>query len=202
MPGEHTVFVKWRGQVKKNENQTCKEVGHKAEDCPRDPNVRTGHDGKKEMERIKGIKECKKIINDTIDQTVNLLTLALKNNKSQGNILSQSALMFSDFNYKPFNGKLLVEQEEEESIEGKAKNADDSAADSKSEPASAKNETAQQRAQLDSTHMSLPRDQIDEILAAQQQDELADLIPLKICVQSDNYGTNVGLAFDGFSMSF
>ena len=30
----------------------CKEIGHKAKDCPRDPNLRTGYTEQKELRRI------------------------------------------------------------------------------------------------------------------------------------------------------
>ena len=45
-------------------NQTCKELGHKIEDCPREPNIRTGKDGRMELDRIKCIKRAKKVMND------------------------------------------------------------------------------------------------------------------------------------------
>ena len=118
--------------------------------------------------------------------------MALKSNKSQGSILSKGALMYSDFNYRPFNKKLLVEHEEE-SLADKDKDAEDS--ESKSEAGSNKDENANKGVlRRDSTRMSLSKETINEIMAAQQQDELADLVPLKICVQSDNYGTNVPFA--------
>jgi len=117
--------------------------------------------------------------------------MALKNNKGQGEIMAKGALMYSDYNYRQFNPKLLIEHEEE-SVTGKQKEGEDS--ESKSDIGSQKeNQIKKDELKRAESYVSLPKSQIDEIMAAQGQDELADLVPLKICVQSDNYGTNVFL---------
>ncbi len=174
--------------------KTCKEAGHKTEDCPRDPNIRTGRDGKKEIERIKQIKACKKIINDTADQTVKLFMRAIRNTKSQSEVLAKGALMFSDYNYLPYNSKVLIEHEEE-SAGGKDKTENESESKSDAASGAGKQEAAAGKEAAPSvcSKLSLPKQEIDFIIDAQQKDELADLIPMKICIQSDNYGANVRL---------
>lgn len=40
----------------------CKEIGHRIENCPRDPNLRTGErDTDLDFERIKNIKDFRKL---------------------------------------------------------------------------------------------------------------------------------------------
>lgn len=39
----------------------CKEKGHRAIDCPRDPNVKTGHDANDEDTRIQRAKDFRKV---------------------------------------------------------------------------------------------------------------------------------------------
>ena len=56
----------------------CKEVGHLIEQCPRDPNLKTKNDAVEELERVKQIKDYRKLFSDTMILTTNFLKRCTK----------------------------------------------------------------------------------------------------------------------------
>lgn len=60
----------------------CKEYGHLSNDCPKDPNLRSGHDALDEDDRLGIKRETKKYTPDTQYLTQNMLKeLAIKKDK-------------------------------------------------------------------------------------------------------------------------
>ena len=51
--------------LKNTRCQCCKQIGHKIEDCPRDPNMKTNANAKEDEIRMAKMKGCKKIFADT-----------------------------------------------------------------------------------------------------------------------------------------
>lgn len=63
----------------------CKEQGHSAEECPKDPNFRSAFDLSDEEERLKqGIADSKKLLSDSQIITIKMLSelTKVKNMKS------------------------------------------------------------------------------------------------------------------------
>lgn len=132
----------------------CKELGHKIEDCHRDPNFKTKLDPKEEAERIMEIKESKTIFAETVIRTTHFLkkcakvakvyehelekpeqqakaTLQLLKNE---NVFNRGAMHFEDYNYDHFNKHILIDpnkedddeyqETEQEPVKGKASHLD------------------------------------------------------------------------------
>ena len=58
--------------------QCCKEVGHRIEECPRDPNIKTNKEPEDEIERITRIKDFRKLFSDTSVLTTHFLKRLVK----------------------------------------------------------------------------------------------------------------------------
>jgi hypothetical protein len=57
----------------------CKDYGHLAENCPKDPNLRTGLDDDEEMDRVEiGLDENKKYQSDSQQLTLKMLAEFVK----------------------------------------------------------------------------------------------------------------------------
>jgi hypothetical protein len=84
----------------------CKELGHKATECEKDPNLRTSYNVITESVRIEKITAHKKKFQDNIQLTKHLLeNEALKNisnEKGIGRLMTQD-----DFNYAPYNSTIF-----------------------------------------------------------------------------------------------
>lgn len=128
------------------------------------------------------MKKNKKVMNDTIEQTANLLILALKNSKGKGKIISKSAMMFEDYNYQEFNSTVLTGSkddlgEEEIKLTFKDTNVD------------ATLDIEKELLEGLTKKGSLDKDEIGKIINAQEKDELLDLSQLKTAVNSEISGT-------------
>ena len=82
----------------------CKEQGHRAAECDRDPNLRTTFDVAEEDQRLGRISVKQKRLADSSDITSKMLqrVTLLSTEKVMSQLLSQD-----DYNYKPFNNDLL-----------------------------------------------------------------------------------------------
>jgi hypothetical protein len=56
----------------------CKEVGHTIDQCPRDPNLKTDKEAIEDLERIKQIKDYRKLFSDTMILTTHFLKRCTK----------------------------------------------------------------------------------------------------------------------------
>lgn len=56
----------------------CKEVGHTIDQCPRDPNLKTAKDAIEDLERVKQIKDYRKLFSDTMILTTHFLKRCTK----------------------------------------------------------------------------------------------------------------------------
>ena len=87
----------------------CKEKGHRAQDCPRDPNIKTSQDPAEEDMRIVRAKDFRKLLSESFNITSKLFKGLLK--RSAGdydfNPFSKGAMSFDDFCYKFYNNVVL-----------------------------------------------------------------------------------------------
>jgi len=65
--------IEENGQQKRLKCYICKEKGHKAEDCERDPNFRTNKDIDQEVERLENCKVKKLLNSDAMQVTFKML---------------------------------------------------------------------------------------------------------------------------------
>ena len=81
------------------------------EDCPQDPNLRTGLDAIKEIERVEKIRDEKNLNSHCVEMMKSFMKKLVSNSKSLINPFSKGVMGFDDFNYKYFNEEILkVEQ--------------------------------------------------------------------------------------------
>ena len=121
---------------------SCREHGHTAAFCPRDPNIKTINSAmlESEIDRIQRIKDAKKLYMDTLVQTTHMLKktvmIPLKTDE-QGKVTEQpnvnhpfmrGVMEFDDFNYGPYNNMILLP----EPIASSPKQAQHHVADDKS----------------------------------------------------------------------
>ena len=159
--------------------QTCMKVGHKTENCPKEPNIRYGYDGRKEYERIKNINKCKNQIKNTFGVLKKLLIMATNNDIKYGSILSMKTLMFEDFNYTQFKQTLINKTDVEVNDDT---NEDNQLNDEYKE--------IDNLIQADDESASINVNELYQILNAQEKNELADLTRMKIAMNSQ-YGGNL-----------
>lgn len=95
--GKPDQFVKVRCPI-------CKELGHKAVECEKDPNLRTAYDVEEEIQRVGKLGPNKKRMTDTVELTSQLLEriTLLSNERMIGQILT-----YDDFNYNQFNKRIF-----------------------------------------------------------------------------------------------
>jgi len=87
----------------------CKEKGHRAPDCPRDPNIRTQLDANAEDERIAKAKNFKKLLSDSLHLTSKMFRGLLKRGTAEADFthFARASMAFDDFAYRFFNGVVL-----------------------------------------------------------------------------------------------
>jgi len=56
----------------------CKEIGHRIENCPRDPNIKTSKDPEEDIDRIQKIRDFRKFFSDTMIMTTNFFKKLVK----------------------------------------------------------------------------------------------------------------------------
>lgn len=99
----------------------CKELGHRIDNCLRDPNLRTGErDINLEFDRIRKIKDFRKLSVDTLVNTAHMFKKAVMlplerdelgeicERENQMNPFSRGVLCFDDYNYDVFNQYVLL----------------------------------------------------------------------------------------------
>ena len=118
----------------------CKEKGHRAQDCPRDPNIRTQLDASAEDERITRAKTFRRLVSDSLQLTSKMLKGLLKRGVLEADFagFARASMAFDDFAYRFFNALVLdnsslqaINDEENLSLVAAAKgaqNADSSSA--------------------------------------------------------------------------
>jgi hypothetical protein len=104
-------------QQAKNKNVRCfccKEKGHGAKDCPRDPNFKTTTDIELEEKRLAKARDFKKLLSDSLSVTSRLFkslirrdTAGMSGGRNEFNPFSKGALSFDDYSYKYFNEVVL-----------------------------------------------------------------------------------------------
>ena len=87
----------------------CKEKGHRAQDCPRDPNIKTAHDANDEDLRIVKAKDFRKLLSDSLNITQKLFKGLLKRSAGEYeyNPFSKGSMAFDDYSYKFYNNTVL-----------------------------------------------------------------------------------------------
>ncbi len=100
-----------KNQVKNQRCLCCKEIGHSATDCPRDPNFKTFELIDEEVFRIAKITENKKLFPETAITTTHFLKKCIKIPKkvfesAAGNVVGQVSALTKD---KARNYKLVKE---------------------------------------------------------------------------------------------
>lgn len=92
-------------QFKTPKCQICKQAGHKAADCDKDPNIRTLYDVDEETRRVEKVLVKKKEQFDNYRVTMSLLekTALLSNEHLTNRVLSHD-----DFNYSSINDRIFA----------------------------------------------------------------------------------------------
>lgn len=87
----------------------CKEKGHRATECPRDPNIKTQADANEENLRIIKAKVFRKLLSDSLGITSKLFKGLLKRSAGMNdyNPFSKGAMAFDDYSYKFYNNAVL-----------------------------------------------------------------------------------------------
>lgn len=111
--------VEGQGENEQNQNQShknknvrcfcCKEKGHGAKECPRDPNLKTAADVIVEEKRLAKARDFKKLLSDSLGVTSRFFKSLIKRNAGENdfNPFSKGALSFDDYSYKYFNDVVL-----------------------------------------------------------------------------------------------
>ena len=92
----------------------CKAKGHLIENCPRDPNLKTGQNVSLEHDRLFKMKDNRTVFAETMAQTTQMLKkLVVVEGGDEFKSMRQTAfkrgiMEFEDFNYEPFNEFILV----------------------------------------------------------------------------------------------
>ncbi len=149
--------------------------------------MRTGKEVRKELERAKNIKAHKRTIGETGNITLATLAVTAKKHDVAGPF-GKGVLMFSDYNYGPYNSQLLPDFEDD--AEGKRHGEHNS--ELKSESLPQPEDTGDGLPLLRQvTLKSYTQADVTQLLAAQQQDDLGELVPLKIAIQAEASPTTV-----------
>lgn len=90
----------------------CKEFGHEADYCPKDPNIRTRNEPDEELKRVEqGLDENKKYLQDAQKSTIMMLSefAKFKNSNKDNNEKAggQFIMSFDDYQYKMANESIL-----------------------------------------------------------------------------------------------
>lgn len=90
----------------------CKEKGHGAKECPRDPNIKTLVDIQNEDKRLAKARDLKKLLSDSLSVTSRLFRNLIRRSAGHNeyNPFSKGALSFDDYSYKYFNEVVLSEK--------------------------------------------------------------------------------------------
>lgn len=100
----------------------CKELGHKIEQCTRDPNLRTNavNELDKDLDRISKIKDFRKLHGDTAIQTTHMIKKAVMipvetdddgvpvDKDNTYSPFQRGVMNFDDYNYNVFNQYVLL----------------------------------------------------------------------------------------------
>jgi hypothetical protein len=112
--------------------QCCKELGHLIDDCPRDPNYKTKGQVEDEGERLKKLKDYRKLFADTVVMTTHMLKKCVKVPKltmqtpmepngipvteynriierQKVEPFKRGVMSFDDYNYDLYNQYILVD---------------------------------------------------------------------------------------------
>eukprot|EP00347_Sterkiella_histriomuscorum_P024062 403332433 len=118
----------------------CKELGHRMELCPRDPNIRTAAEPEEDIERISRIKDFRRLFQDTMVLTTHFLKRCVKiprvkikgqtqtENMDNSRILEQlekmkvnpfkrGAMRFEDYNYGMYNDYILIDSQKGQQLQ-------------------------------------------------------------------------------------
>ena len=101
--------------INKNKNvrcYCCKEKGHGAKECPRDPNIKTSLDIVLEEKRLSKARDFRRLLSDSLTVTSRLFRGLIRRNAgtNEMNPFSKGALSFDDYSYKYFNEVVLSEK--------------------------------------------------------------------------------------------
>jgi len=88
-------------KIKRTKCLSCKEQGHIAADCYRDPNLRTGKEAFEEGTRIEKYKEFRRMNNDTFEFTSKLFERLARERGETA--FGKGAMKFDDYSYKALN---------------------------------------------------------------------------------------------------
>ena len=101
----------------------CGELGHSISECPRDPNFVTGSDPDQEIQRLRKIRDFRKLYADTVVQTTHFLKKSIMIplvsdedgvvKEPHNNIyhpFMRGVMEFDDYNYKLYNPYLLLKE--------------------------------------------------------------------------------------------
>ena len=96
-----------KDKVKRIKCFCCRDVGHLAHDCIRDPNIKTGADIEDELFRIGKYSDAKKSMKDSFDYRNLMFEKLIREKKDEAGAVSpyksQDLLTFDDYNYKVVN---------------------------------------------------------------------------------------------------
>ena len=110
----------------------CKQLGHNTDECPRDPNIRSGANPEEETTRIMKQTDFRKVFSDTQVTTTTFLKKCVrvlkleektpmnplglapevfneKKEQQENEIFKRGAMSFEDFNYGSVNKYILVD---------------------------------------------------------------------------------------------
>ena len=83
----------------------CKDYGHYAEECPKDPNIRQAYDAEDEDLRLENKQDNKKFLADAQYITLKMLTEMSKNKSAK--LKGKDIMSFDDFQYQNVNQYIL-----------------------------------------------------------------------------------------------
>lgn len=118
-------------QMKLVKCQCCKQIGHLAQQCERDPNLRSELDAETEENRIQNLRDAKKLFIDSLITTTSFLKNCIKVPKREIRseafpdgitvqafmkemeiykkiAFKRGSMLFEDFNYEQFNKYIIL----------------------------------------------------------------------------------------------
>lgn len=84
----------------------CKDIGHMAEECPKDPNIRQAYDPDEEEDRLnQNMKLSKKLLADSQIVTIRMLSELARDKEAK--LKGKDMMSFDDFQYNHINPHVL-----------------------------------------------------------------------------------------------